>query len=451
MSEQPLEAEREASKNIGSLKHALGYLRPYKLQIVAATIALIVTASITLSVGQGLRVVIDSGFGSQDPSGLTDSLMLFGGLVLALTIGTFVRFYFVSWVGERVSADLRNDVYAHLIDLHPGFFETNQPTEIQSRITTDTTLLQNVIGSSVSIALRNALMFVGGVVLLLVTNPKLTAIVLGSIPLIIVPIILFGRRVRKLSRSSQDTLADVGSYAGESLRNIKVVQAYNHQGADVAAFEVRVESAFKVAVRRIRQRAFLIAMVMLLIMGAIGAMIWVGGQDVLQGETTPGELAAFVFYSLIVAGSVGAISEVWSDLQRAAGATERLMELLAAPNELPDPLDAKTLGAQAGGLELVNVSYAYPTRPSVEVLNGVSFKVEPGEMVALVGPSGAGKSTLFDLVLRFYDPLQGALQIDGIDLRALNRADLRDRIALVPQDAALLAGSIRELVGYSDC
>lgn len=450
MSEPILDVERETSKNIGSLKHALGYLSPYKPQILAATVALIVTASITLSVGQGVRVVIDSGFGSQDPELLSSSLLLFGALVLALTIGTFVRFYFVSWVGERVSADLRNDVYAHLIDLHPGFFEVNQPTEIQSRITTDTTLLQNVIGSSVSIALRNALMFVGGVVLLLVTNPKLTAIVLGSIPLIIVPIIVFGRSVRKLSRSSQDTLADVGSYAGESLRNIKVVQAYNHQATDVRAFESRVESAFVVAAHRIRQRAFLIAMVMLLIMGAISAMIWVGGQDVLQGRTTAGELAAFVFYALIVAGSVGAISEVWSDLQRAAGATERLMELLAAPNELPDPQTPADISNLKGAITFDGVGYVYPSRPTVRVLNKISFAVQAGEMVALVGPSGAGKSTLFDLVLRFYDPVDGTVSLDGHNLRALNREDLREHIALVPQDAALLAGTIRDLVVYAD-
>lgn len=449
MSEPALDAERESSKNLGSLKHALKYMSPYKAQIIAATVALIVTASITLSVGQGVRVIIDSGFGSKDPELLSSSLLLFAVLVLGLTAGTFVRFYFVSWVGERISADLRNDVYAHLIDLHPGFFEVNPPTEIQSRITTDTTLLQTVIGSSVSIALRNALMFVGGVVLLLVTNPKLTAIVLGSIPLIIVPIILFGRSVRKLSRSSQDTLADVGSYAGESLRHIKVVQAYNHQAADVAAFDNRVESAFKVAVHRIRQRAFLIAMVMLLIMGAIAAMLWVGGQDVLQGRTTAGELAAFVFYALIVAGSVGAISEVWSDLQRAAGATERLMELLAAPNELPDPQIAADISTLEGAIAFEGVGYTYPLRPTVPVLTNVSFEVKPGEMLALVGPSGAGKSTLFDLMLRFYDPLAGVVRLDGHDLRALDRAALRQQIALVPQDAALLAGTIRELVSYA--
>jgi ATP-binding cassette subfamily B protein len=449
------EPERASSRDLNLLRPALRFLRPYIRQIAAASVALVVTASVTLSVGQGVRVIIDSGFGSADPQLLSQSLVLFGVLVLALTIGTFVRFYFVSWVGERVSADIRSAVYAHLVDLHPGFFEVNQPTEIQSRITTDTTLLQTVIGSSVSIALRNLLMFLGGVVLLLITNPKLTLIVLGSIPLVIAPIILFGRRVRSLSRSSQDSLADVGSYAGESLRNIKVLQAYNHQAADCREFDRRVESAFAVAIRRVRQRSVLIAMVMLLVMGAIAAMLWVGGQDVLGGRTSAGELAAFVFYAFIVAGSVGAISEVLSDLQRAAGATERLMELLSAPNALPDPQTDEPVeqltpeASTAAAIAFESVSFVYPTRPGVTVLDKLSFAIERGEFVALVGPSGAGKSTLFDLVLRFYDPLSGVVRFNGVDVRNMRRTQLRQNIAIVPQDAALLAGSIRELVGYS--
>ena len=435
-------------------------MRPYIKQILIASVALILTASLTLSIGQGMRVVIDSGFGANaDPGLLSSSLGFFAVLIVALTLGTFVRFYYVSWVGERVSADIRNAVYRHLIDLHPGFFEENQPTEIQSRITTDTTLLQTVIGSSVSIALRNILMFLGGVVLLLVTNPKLTLIVLGCIPLVILPIMLFGRRVRSLSRSSQDTLADVGSYAGESLRNIKVVQAYNHQQADVSAFETRVESAFSVAVRRIRQRAVLISVVMLLVFGAIGAMLWVGGQDVLRGNTSAGELAAFVFYAFIVAGSVAAISEVLTDLQRAAGAMERLMELLVAPNELLDPTTQtdeaavegeSTVGAVTGSIEFDAVNFTYATRPDAQVLKDLGFTIEPGSMVALVGPSGAGKTTVFELMMRFYDPSSGRVLLDGCDLTQLPRAHVRTHIGLVPQDATLLAGSIRSLVAYRE-
>ena len=450
--------EREASRDLTQLRGALAFLRPYGWQIFAASVALVVTASITLSVGQGVRIVIDSGFGSQDAELLSASLLLFAALVLALTIGTFVRFFFVSWIGERVSADIRTAVYAHLVDLHPGFFEENLPTEIQSRITTDTTLLQTVIGSSVSIALRNVLMFFGGVVLLFVTNPRLSLIVLGSIPLVVAPILLFGRRVRALSRSSQDTLANVGSYAGESLRNIKLVQAFNHQGTDRRRFEHRVEQAFGVAVRRIRQRALLIALVMLLVMSAIAVMLWVGGQDVLVGRTSAGELAAFVFYAFIVAGSVGAISEVLSDLQRAAGATERLLELLNAENLLTDPpttvpepatvLEAP--GREAAAVAFENVHFAYPTRPTVQVLKDLSFDIAAGEFVALVGPSGAGKSTVLDLMLRFYDPQTGAVRLNGVNLRDLPRADLRGAIAMVPQDAALLAGTLLELVCYAD-
>jgi ATP-binding cassette subfamily B protein len=375
------------------------------------------------------------------------SIAVFAGLVTLLTAGTFARFYFVSWVGERVCADLRKAVFSHLLSLHPGFFELNQPTEIQSRITTDTTLLQTVIGSSISIALRNALMFVGGVILLFVTNAKLSLLVIGSVPFVVAPVIIFGRRVRQLSRSSQDTLADVGSYAGEALRHIKIVQAFNHQGRDKRAFAERVDVAFAVAIRRIRQRSWLVALVMLLVLSAIAVMLWVGGQDVLSGQISPGELAAFIFYAFIVAGSVGAISEVYSDLQRAAGATERLMELLAARSELVEPV-APTITTPRGRLVVDSVGFVYPTRPDQQVLDGVSFEVMPGETVALVGPSGAGKSTLFDLLLRFYDPSGGRIMLDGVDIRELSLENLRAGIGLVPQDPVLFAGSIRENLIY---
>jgi ATP-binding cassette subfamily B protein len=329
--------DRPASRELTRLLPALAFLRPYVRQVVFASIALVVTAGVTLSIGQGMRLVIDEGLGSGSAAVLVQSISIFAVLMVVLTAGTFLRFYFVSWVGERVSADIRQAVFAHLIRLHPGFFETNLPTEIQSRITTDTTLLQTVIGSSVSIALRNALMFVGGLVLLFVTNPKLSLIVVASVPFVVAPVILFGRRVRALSRDSQDTLAEVGSFAGESLRNIKIVQSFNHEGLDIDAFRQRVERAFRVAVRRILQRSWLVALVMMLVLGAIATMLCVGGRDVLAGQTSPGELAAFIFYAFIVAGSVGAISEVYSDLQRAAGAMERLVELLNSPSLLTDP------------------------------------------------------------------------------------------------------------------
>lgn len=442
---------RQASKDLGQLRPALKFLRPYVPQILIASAALIVTASVTLSVGQGLRLVVDSGFVEGGSSELLErSLGIFALLIGLLTIGTFVRFYFVSWIGERVSADLRNAVFERLVSLHPGYFETNFPTEIQSRITTDTTLLQTVIGSSVSIALRNLLMFLGGLVLLFVTNVKLSLIVLLCVPLVVVPIILFGRRVRRLSRDSQDRLADVGSFAGEALRYIKVVQAFNHQTADLASFKARVQRAFAVAVHRIRQRAVLVAVVMLLVMGAIATMVWIGGQDVLSGSISAGELAAFIFYAFIVAGSVGAISEVFSDLQRAAGATERLMELLNAESALVEPQTPRSLPPGIPSVVLEDVSFSYPTRPEVQVLQGVSCSIEPGEMVALVGPSGAGKSTLFDLLQRFYDPANGEVRFAGVDLKSLSLECVRGVTGFVPQEAVLFAGSVGDNLRYGN-
>lgn len=443
--------DRATSKDFGSLRGALSFLAPYKLQVVVASLALIVTAGVTLSMGQGMRIVIDQGFSEGSSDMLAQSLMVFTGLVVLLTIGTFVRFYYVSWVGERVSADIRLAVFNHLIRLHPGFFEQNSPTEIQSRITTDTTLLQTVIGSSVSIALRNILMFVGGLILLFVTNVKLSLIVLASVPLVVLPLIAFGRRVRSLSRTSQDRLATVGTQVGESLRQIKIVQAFNHEAEDERLFAERVESAFAVSVRRVAQRAWLVGAVMLLVFGAIAVMLWVGGQDVLSGNTSAGELAAFIFYAFIVAGSVGAISEVYADLQRAAGATERLVELLRAPNELPVEQPAASLGADAPcRLQVQDVKFSYPLRPDAPVLQGLSFVLEPGEMVALVGTSGAGKSTLFDLLQRFYDPSSGTISLDGHALTHLDLNALRSRMGFVPQDPVLFAGTLRDNLAYAD-
>ena len=442
---------REASRELTRLLPALRFLRPYVKQVVFAGFALVATAGITLSIGQGLRMVIDQGLSGSSGALLERAILIFSVLVVGLTLGTMVRFYLVSWIGERVSADIRLAVFKHLIRLHPAFFEENRPTEIQSRITTDTTLLQTVIGSSASIALRNALMFIGGVVLLVLTNPRLTLVVLVSAPLVVAPILFIGRRVRRLSRSSQDRLADVGTHAGESLRYVKIVQSFNHEARDESEFTDRVGAAFGVAVRRIRQRTFLIALVMLMVMAAIGVMLWIGGQDVISGRTSAGELAAFIFYAFIVAGAVGAISEVYSDLQRAAGAMERLVELLGAADGLPEPAKPAAL-PKSGGLTLSvrNLSFAYPARPEVSVLNDVSFQVRPGEMVALVGPSGAGKSTLFDLIQRFYDPNRGTISLNECGLRTLRRSDVRERIGFVPQDPVLFSGALRSNVLYGN-
>ncbi len=442
---------RDPSKNIGVLKAMLQFLRPYKAQVVGASIALVFTATITLSIGQGIRLLVDEGFASGTPAMLNHALVVFMGLVFLLAVGTFTRFYLVSWIGERVSADIRKAVFDHVITLHPGFFETNLSGEIQSRITTDTTLLQTVIGSSVSIALRNALMFIGGIVWLIITNPKLTGMVLLSVPLIVVPILVFGRRVRALSRSSQDSIASVGSFVGEAIKNIKVLQAFNYQERDKSLFGRHVEEAFQIAIRRINQRAWLSTAVILLVLGAIAAMLWVGGHDVLAGRISAGELAAFVFYALMVAASVGAISEVYGDLQRAAGATERLLELLAARSLIVPPAAPLPLPSTVQGeLQMKGVCFAYPSRPDYLAINNLTLDVPAGSSMALVGSSGAGKSTLVDLLLRFYDVQGGSITFDGVELRDLSPETLRAQIALVPQQPVLFTGTVADNIRYGN-
>lgn len=441
--------KRARSQNLKVLSSMMAFIKPYRWQVFFALLALTFTAATTLSIGQGIRFLVDQGFGADAINRLNEAVGFFILLAAMLALGTFARFYLVSWIGERVSADLRRKVFEHVIDLHPGFFETNLSSEIQSRITTDTTLLQTVIGSSVSIALRNVLMFVGGLIWLFITNPKLTGLVMLSVPLVVVPIIAFGRKVRVLSRSSQDRVADAGSFVDESLKNIKILQAFNQQRLGRERFSEHVESAFTVALQRIRQRAFLITLVIMLVLGAIAAMLWVGGHDVIAGRITAGELMAFVFYAVIVAGSVGAISEVYADLQRAAGATERLLELLQAEPLIKSPEHPQTLADPVQGrLEIQQASFCYPSRPDELAIDQVSFVLQAGQSMALVGTSGAGKSTLIDLILRFYDLKSGSIYFDGVDIRQLDPQVLRQQMALVPQQPVLFTGTVMDNIRY---
>ncbi|WP_339488379.1 ABC transporter transmembrane domain-containing protein [Pseudomonas sp. EL_65y_Pfl2_R95] len=439
-----------SSRQSHAVQVAWGFIAPYRLRVIGALLALMFTAAITLSMGQGIKLLVDQGLATQSQEALEHSIALFFVLVLALAFGTYTRFYLVSWLGERVVADIRKRVFNHLITLHPGFYESNRSSEIQSRLTADTTLLQSVIGSSLSMALRNLIIMIGGVVLLIITNPKLSGIVLVALPLVVAPILIFGRRVRALSRQSQDRVADVGSYVAEVLGQIKTVQAYNHQREDMRRFAISAEAAFDTARQRIAQRAWLITVVIILVLGAVGVMLWVGGMDVIAGRISGGELAAFVFYSLIVGSSFGTLSEVIGELQRAAGAAERIAELLQARNEISAPQENTLTLAQPvqGRIELQGVRFAYPSRLNSFAIDGIDLLVEPGQTVALVGPSGAGKSTLFDLLLRFFDPQQGRILVDGLPIDQLDPSDLRRCFALVSQNPALFFGTVEDNIRY---
>jgi len=432
------------------------FVKPYRIRLIIALLALIVTAALTLSMGQGIRLMIDEGFSAQSQQGLADALSLFGAIIFFMSLGAYFRFYMVSWIGERVVADIRTQLYRHLVSLTPSFFEDNLAGEIQSRVTTDTTILQTVIGSSFSMALRNSLTFVGGLVLMFISNPKLTFIVLLVVPLIVFPLIFIGRKVKQLSRQSQDKVAMVGAWAGESLQNIKVVQAFTREDLVTKQFSSAAEGAFQVALKRIRYRAVLITLVMMLVMGAVAGMLYVGGSDVLAGKLSAGDLSAFVFYAIMVAGALAAVTEVYGEVQRAAGAVERIRELLdTEPEIVSESTHIEVRGEtsdkivqNATLLNFQNVVYAYPSRPNQLAINDLNLAIKAGERIALVGPSGAGKSTLFDLLLRFRDPQSGFIEYDGQPLTSFNLQTLRSQYALVPQQPVLFSTNVIENLRY---
>ncbi|KAB2970200.1 MAG: ATP-binding cassette domain-containing protein [Zoogloea sp.] len=428
----------------------LHLLAPYRRRVLIAALALVTAAGAMLAVGQGLRMVIDQGFSAGNPDWLDRSLAAMFGVIALLAAATYLRFYNVSWLGERITADLRRKVFDHLLSLPPSWFEAGRTGEVISRLTSDTTQIENVVGSSLSIALRNALLLIGGLVMLFTTSLKLTLLTLAGVPLVVTPIVLFGRRVRRLARESQDRVAELGNRIDETIHEIRIVQAYGHEAADRQDFARLVENSFATARERVANRARLVAAVMVLVFGAIAFILWIGGHDVLAGRLSAGELSAFVFYAAIVAGSVGALSEVWGELQRAAGATERLTEILATRPAIQAPAAPCAFPLPARGeIELDTVRFRYPTRPDTPALDNFSLKVRAGETVALVGPSGSGKSTVFQLLLRFYDPEHGSVRIDGVPLADADPADLRSRIALVSQEAVIFAASVADNVRYA--
>ena len=454
LSEAPA-ATKRSPRDLKKLAALIRFIAPYKVRFGIAMVALALAACSILAIGQGLKHVIDQGLSGGDSGTLDLTLVMLLGVLVILGASTFTRYYLITWVGERFIADIRRAVFDHILKLSPAFFETTRTGEVISRITNDTTLLDAVIGGAFSFALRNIVLFTGGMVMLLITSTKLTLLVLAGIPLVLVPILLLGRRVRKMSKEMTDRVADATSFIDETLHEVRTVQAYVHEHHDRARFAERVEAIFLAATTKARFNAGLIASVIVLAFGAIGVILWVGGHDVIEGRISGGELSAFVFYAVLVANAVAAVSEVYGELMRASGASERLMELLETKPEIEAPVVPVALpllseNRKIGYVAMEGLTFHYPSRPETAALRDFSLKAEPGEVIALVGPSGAGKTTVFQMLLRFYDPQAGAVKIDGVDLRLADPQAVRSRIALVSQDPVIFAASVADNVRYGN-
>ena len=434
---------------IGSLRLILPYLRAYRGRAALAVVSLVAAVLLVLAVGQGLRKLVDQGFAQGSADHLNTTALLMFGIVAALAVTTGARFYLVTWLGERIAADLRRDLFQRVLALSPAYFERARTGDILSRLTADISVLQALVGSVVSLGARNALTMVGAFGMLVLTSPKLAGIIAVIVPLVVGPLVLFGRREKRLSRASQDRVADLGAFAEETINGLRAVQAFTWETVARTRFSEAVERSFITAKLRVRTRATLILVVILLGFGAVTFALWVGGRDVVAGRMTGGELSAFVLYAVLLATSGASLSEVWGDVQRAAGAAGRLLELLAeepsirapaAPASLPRPL--------RGRIVFDDVTFEYPTRPGQPALAGFSLTVEPGETVALVGPSGAGKTTVLQLLLRFYDPRAGAVRLDGVDIATLDPTELRGAIGLVPQDPVIFSADAFENIRF---
>jgi ATP-binding cassette subfamily B protein len=440
---------------LASLASLLPFLAPYRRQFLLAGIALVVAAGATLAIPYAFKQMIDHGFGAaagtRSIENVNATFLALFGVAAVLGVATAARFYMVSWLGERVTADIRGAVYRHVVQQSPEFFETTRTGEVLSRLTTDTTLIQTVVGTSISLALRNTLLFIGGLAMLFVTSARLTSIILGLLVLVVVPIVLYGRRVRTLSRDSQDRIADASALAGEILNAMPTVQAFTGERREAQRFGTSVEHAFSTAMRRIRARSVLTMLAIVLVFGAIVFVLWLGAHAVLAGSMTGGDLGQFILYASIVSGAVGALSEVMGEAQRAAGAAERLLELLALRSSIASPMHPKALPARpanGSALQLLDVGFSYPSRPDHASLSHLSLDIRPGETVAVVGPSGAGKTTLFQLLLRFYDPQSGSILLDGVDIRDIDLHTLRGAIGIVPQDTVIFSADAMENIRY---
>ncbi|MCF3592873.1 ATP-binding cassette domain-containing protein [Rhodobacteraceae bacterium LMO-12] len=442
------ENEREKSKRVGALRGLVPFLLPYRMLLVLAGLALILTAGLSLALPMAVRRVVDN-FNTHNDALLDKYFGAAVAIAALLAVGTGLRYALVTRLGERVVADIRKAVFDRVIGMSPGFFETIMTGEVLSRITTDTTLILSVIGSSISVALRNVLIFLGGMVLMLLTSAKLTGLVLLIVPLVIVPILVMGRRLRVLSRENQDWIAASSGMASEALSAVQTVQAFTHEGASRAGFADVTEKSYDVARRRITVRAVMTVLVMFLVFTGVVGVLWIGAHDVRQGLMSSGELVQFVIYAVLVAGAVAALSEIWGELQRAAGATERLVDLLEVEDAVTDPAQPFALQRPVKGeITFEKVTFSYPSRPDMPALHDIELTVQPGETVALVGPSGAGKTTIIQLIQRFYDPLAGRVLLDGQDLATLTQGDFRQAMALVPQDPVIFAATARENIRF---
>ena len=441
-------AVSQSRSAIGPLGRLWLFVRPYRGTLALALLVLVIAAGAALVLPVAVRQMIDLGFSRANAEHIDRYFLLLFAVAVVLGLFTAARFYLVSWLGERVVADMRTAVYSHVIGLSPSFFETTRTGEVLSRLTTDTTLIQVVVGTSMSMALRNILLVAGGLVMLAITSLRLTGYTVGLLLLVVAPIILFGRRVRKLSRATQDRIADSSALAGEKLAAVTTVQSFTQTGREIARFAETVELSFAAALSRIRTRAALTAIIIVMVFGAIVVVLWLGARSVLSGTMSAGELSQFVLYAVMAASGIGALSEVWGDVQRAAGATERLMELLAAKPDIVVAQNPRPLPPPRGEIRMENVTFFYPSRTDHPSLSGITFDVRPGENVAIVGPSGAGKSTLFTLLLRFHDPQQGRVLLDGVDVTEADPDAIRRRIGIVPQDTVIFAADAMENIRY---